>query len=745
MRYAVLAPVALFFSCYGLASDAQTTEDDDADVPRDVITVIGTRTERPISEVPVTVSVRTAEVLDEELTRDIADLVRYEPGVSVGGTASRFGLQGFTIRGIGGNRVLTVVDGVRVPEEFSFGPFLSARRDFVDIDSLERVEIARGPISSLYGSDALGGVVSFTTRGPRDLLQGDDRFYADGKLGWSSADQSTIARGTIAGGDQSFAGMLTVTQREGSETDNVGSLGGFGPAREQPDEQDLSSTSILGKLEWQVFDQHYLSLNVDLLTSDSDTRVLSDYGTVTRGTRINSRDATDERERSRVSLAYSASTESALADNLQATVYTQSSETTQLTEEARTPPGQPDQTRERRSIYEQDIDGVFAQASKDLQWGASGHRITYGIDYFETENASLRNGGTFALDGSSIPEFLPLPTRDFPLTTVKQTALFLQNEVSLMQDRLLLSPGVRYDRFDAAASADSIYLSGNPGAPMPADYEDSELTARFGAVYQLTEDWSVFGLYAEGFRAPPYDDVNVGFSNFIGGYKTIANPGLESERSRGIELGARWQSNRSSVSFNVFRTDFEDFIESFAIAPAFADSFGIDPADGLLTFQSVNREDVTIEGAELAAEFDLPLLRRLGEFRLRSAIAYADGEDEATGNPIETVEPLSGVFGLLYRSLDRRWGGELVLTLVESKDNGDIVDPMIRMPTDGYGVVDLLLFGKITDRMSLNAGLFNVGDKEYIRWIDTAGIGQDAAARFTQPGFNAAVNLQFVF
>ena len=138
----------------------QRDETDRASGEFSTITVVGTRTERTLKELAATISVVTGEDLEREITRDIADLVRYEPGVSVGGTGSRFGLSGFTIRGIGGNRVLTMVDGIRIPDEFSFGPFLSARRDFVDIDSLERAEIARGPISSLYGSDAIGGVVA---------------------------------------------------------------------------------------------------------------------------------------------------------------------------------------------------------------------------------------------------------------------------------------------------------------------------------------------------------------------------------------------------------------------------------------------------------------------------------------------------------------------------------------------------------------------------------------------------------
>ena len=303
---------------------------------------------------------------------------------------------------------------------------------------------------------------------------------------------------------------------------------------------------------------------------------------------------------------------------------------------------------------------------------------------------------------------------------------------------------MRYDRFDASTTADEIFLNGNPGAPVPEDYDADEVTARLGAVYSLNDEWSVYGLYAEGFRAPPYDDVNVGFTNFIGGYKTIASPDLESERSEGLELGVRYQSDNSALSVNVFQTDYDDFIASFAIAPQFLATGGVDPADGLLTFQSINLDKVTIEGAELSAEVGLGNWGGLGDFSLRSAIAYAEGEDN-DGAPSDSVEPLTGVFGLLYSSNDGNWGGELVWTVVEAKDESDIFDPDTRQPSDGYGVVDLLLYGSLTERVRFNVGLFNVGDKEFIRWVDTAGIGGDAARRFTQPGFNAAVNLRVEF
>ena len=86
----------------------------------ETVTVVGTKTEREIGDVAGALSIIAEDEIDRRMMRDIADLIKYEPGVSVAGTGERWGLSGFSIRGIGGNRVLTLVDGVQVPEEFSF-------------------------------------------------------------------------------------------------------------------------------------------------------------------------------------------------------------------------------------------------------------------------------------------------------------------------------------------------------------------------------------------------------------------------------------------------------------------------------------------------------------------------------------------------------------------------------------------------------------------------------------------------
>src|SRR5688572_29936395 len=133
----------------------------------DAVTVSATLSPASVRETPGTVSVVDAATIDRRLMTTVADLVAFEPGVYVETTVNRIGLNGFNIRGIGGNRVLTQVDGVDTSEQFDFGPF-NVHQFALDLDALKTAEIVRSAGSSLYGSDALGGVVSFFTRDPSE-------------------------------------------------------------------------------------------------------------------------------------------------------------------------------------------------------------------------------------------------------------------------------------------------------------------------------------------------------------------------------------------------------------------------------------------------------------------------------------------------------------------------------------------------------------------------------------------------
>ena len=723
----------------------------------ETVVVTATRTERPRDEVAATVSVVTDADIDAAVAQHIGDLVRFEPGVSVPGTGSRFGRSGFAIRGMGGNRVVTIVDGVRVAEAFSFGPFLNARRDFVDIESLARVEIARGPISSLYGSDALGGVVSLTTKRPRDYLRGERAFAGAFKGGYSGANGGAVASGSLAAGGRTLSGLLIYTRRAAEELGNQGNRGGTGLRRERPDPQSIDQDNITAKLVWAPSRTHTLTLGLERYTNNTETDLLSDYGIVLRDTTVDRSVAEDDRERQRISLRYEYEGDLPIADTLRFTAYQQDSETRQSTRENRTTPRRTRETRMRESLFEQDVRGGLLQLTKNLRTGGVSHRVTYGIDYYVTENAALRDGAAFDAAGAPQREFTPWPTRDFPLTQVTHQAAFAQDEITLFNGRLLLFPGVRYDKFSADVYADAVYRRGNPGVPEPVDYADSEVTATLGAVLSLREGISAHLRYSEGFRAPGFAEVNVGNTNVAFGYKTIANPGLASERSQGVESGLRIHGAWGTAGVVAFRNTYRNFIEPHAIAPAFVARRGVDPADGLITFQSVNRADVRISGWELNAE--VPLGERLA---LQASAAYARGKDTGSGKPLNSVEPLTAVIGLDYRPAKGNWGANVLWTLARGKDAADVnrgdvggadtrtaapsgLDLRFGPPPSGYGVVDVLAHWDIGERARLNAGLFNIGDKAYIRWADTVGIAADAPARFTQPGRNASLSLRVRF
>ena len=340
--------------------------------------------------------------------------------------------------------------------------------------------------------------------------------------------------------------MLLFTERDAHETDNKGTVADTGLRRERPDPQTLNTNNVVTKLSFTPGERHRLTLGLDRFDSETDTWVLSDYGIVSRGTTTDRRDAEDERIRTRLSLAYGYNGDLVFADQIQANLYSQRSETQQMTREDRTTPRAGAQSRSRMSFFDQHIDGAYIQFGKTIELGDTQHLLTYGTDFYRTDNAGLRNGATFDSSGAPVREFFPFPTRDFPPTEVEQVAVFLQDEIAFLDGRLLISPGVRYDSFDANATADPIFLSGNPGSPIPEDYKDAQVTAKIGAVYAFSDGVSAFARFSEGFRAPPYDDVNVGFTNFIGGYKTVFQP----QSSIGTEYRDRtWRSTAGSCRY----------------------------------------------------------------------------------------------------------------------------------------------------------------------------------------------------
>jgi hemoglobin/transferrin/lactoferrin receptor protein len=284
---------------------------------------------------------------------------------------------------------------------------------------------------------------------------------------------------------------------------------------------------------------------------------------------------------------------------------------------------------------------------------------------------------------------------------------------------------------------DAIFREDNPDTMVYGLSEDN-WSPKLGVLYNASDNLSLFAQYARGFRSPPFDDVNIGFTIPAFGFEAIPNPDLRPETSDGIELGTRYNGDYSFFSASAWYNDYEDLIESRV-------NLGVDPDTGLLTFQSLNRAEATIYGADLRYRVDLAgLSPMLDGFTMRANLAWARGDDDDRDEPLNTVDPAKAVLGLDYDHSNGRWGASLMLTGVASKDRvDDSMGPVFE--PDGYGVVDVFGFLRLGERSRLNWGVFNLSDKKYWVWSDVRSMpaGDPLLPYHTRPGRNVSVSLSF--
>ena len=163
------------------------------------------------------------------------------------------------------------------------------------------MEIIRGPASSLYGSDAIGGAVSFMTKDAADYLEAGDDAYARLKTGYDGADDSWSRSATLAARQGQVDGLLHLGRRDGQALDTFGGRSGIGAAREEANHQDYQANNLLAKLGWDYLDEDRLQLTYERYEDDADTRVLSEYSSTAT---VRTSDATDNTDRQRLSLQH---------------------------------------------------------------------------------------------------------------------------------------------------------------------------------------------------------------------------------------------------------------------------------------------------------------------------------------------------------------------------------------------------------------------------------------------------------
>ena len=712
-----------------------TTVEPQADAELE-ITVIGTRTRRALKDSPSTVSVQQRQDLDRNFVRNLGDTIRYEPGVSVDNRPTRAGNGSVNIRGIEGNRVLLLVDGIRLPDILGM---TNTNRNLVDFDCLKRIEILRGSASSLYGSDALGGVVAYTTKDPEDYLQGRN-ISQQVKATYIGASRNLSENIVLADQRGNISTSLCYTRQDGRETSNLGNI--------SANPQTVGGNNLVGKVAYQLNPQHQLILTGELFDRRTQTTVNSSLGALpgAPGQTVNrtSQTADDINARGRVSLGYTYNNPTgSLVQKLKSNIYYQNANTTEDSTELRTVSSAAGTSTRRRTpfnTFRQGILGGDIQLETNLGGNDLRQKLVYGVDLNVTDTSRSRNNTEFNLTTGTQTKNVggeTFPNRTFPNSKTTRFGVYLQDEIELANGRLSIIPAIRYDYYHLNPQVndpDFIRIGGR--VQDVKELTASAISPKVGVVYKLSPETSITAQYARGFRSPPYDDAAIAFTNFAQQYTVIPNANLKPETGDGFEIGIKTDGVSFKGSLVGFYNRYDNFIDTVQIGTASISG------QTLNQFQSQNIKGAEISGLEARGEYRFS--QQPGGFSLLASAALIKGNNLETNQPLDSIDPFKAVVGLRYRSSDERWGTELVTTLVSSKDRNTTPTGF---KTPGYTNFDLLSYYNFSPDTTLNIGLFNIFNTKYYHASDVRGVAATSSILdlYTQPGFSVAASLGIRF
>ena len=698
--------------------------------------VTADRNAQTLDKAAPNVSVVGRKTLNQASAQNLDDIVMYEPGVSVPSDNNRRGHAGINIRGIDGNRILMMVDGVRIPESYAGGGSNGAisGRDMVESDTLKQVDIVKGPYSALYGSDALGGVVNMVTLSPSDFVDEGKRGYFGLKHGYRSRDRSHGVTATVAGFHENAEGLLMLTRRQGHETENMGSDTNYSTARTATNPQKNNAYNILAKGNIGN-ERHRLETLNEQYYHANDTVLANSLGSQSRGPvtiATSESNARDRIRRQRIEAGYRYTGEGRLKEaNL--TAYQQKLRTeddavdVSITRMGARQLG--NSTRYSDYGFNQTIRGLNGRSVWEFD-GAVKQTVVAGAEYKYTETARPRDSLTVDnLNGavSKVYAGSTYPNKTFPDSKRKTFSVYAQDSLTF-GNGIVLTPALRYEKDKLNTSTDQAYLNANPDGTATR-FNDSALTPSLRLSVPMGEQFTGFATYSQGFRTPPFDSATMAFANTTYGYAVIPNANLKSERSNSFELGMKFKNERARAQVTAFYNRYRNFINRTEIGTS---TVGRRP---IIQYQYQNLDHVKTYGAEASAAYKF-----LPGWQVSGSIAWMRGEQQ-DGKPLDSAYPLNGVLGLDYTQEKWGVGTKLRWSKKHSRVSSDTV-----FQEPGYGVWDVGAWYKPFKNLEIGANIYNVGNKKYWQHADVAGMSRTSVMDlYTETGRNFAATVQLKF
>lgn len=669
----------------------------------DAVVVSATGYEQKITEAPASISVISAEELAEKSYSNLAEALSDVEGVDIGQGTGKTGGLNISIRGMPREYTLILIDGRRQNAAGNVTPngFDETSTSFMPpLSAIERIEVIRGPMSTLYGSDAMGGVINIITKKVADEWAGSitlDHTFQENRDYGDAGKATFYTSGPLVNGLLGLQVRGSVYDREASDLmfDNDSAVSKRGPS---PVEGRINTLG--GRLTFTPHDDHDFSLDYERSRQvyNNDEGQLGNLDAKPDG-RIYGYDDELRFERDQFALTHTGrlsfgTWDSSLMHNKTETI-------------GRTIPGKNSGGDFGKPVPA--VPSAIVGDDRELETTnlvfdtklvapvGDSHTLTVGGQWWKAEMT----------DGYAGEDF-----------EQKTWALFAENEW-LLRDDLALTLGARYDDHEAFG-----------GHISPRSY----------LVWNANYNWTLKGGISKGYKTPSLNDLHDGVNGATGqgAVTTIGNPDLDPEESTNYEVGAYFD-NLSGFNANVtlFYNEFKDKI---ANGDPVAHPLCAGNVDGTCT-QKVNIDEAETYGLELAARWQFT-----PAWAISANYTYTDSEQksgENKGLPLtNTPEHLANV-KLDWQAADRltlwlkgEYRGERARFTSKyenlSAENQALFDAVGDL--DAYTVFHLGGTFRAAENVTFTAVIYNLFDKDFLKgefYTDNTGSTQ-WASKYTQ-------------
>ena len=651
--------------------------------------------EQLVKDASASITVLTAEKLNEKSYTSITDAIKNVPGVYINSEYGSGGeSEGISIRGMAVTETLYLVDGKPLTNGRNFGRAAGTAGQanglnnmLPPISMIERIEIVRGPASSLYGGNALGGVINIITKKATKEWTGsfNTEYLApdsSNKVGDNKLATNVFTQGPLIDNLLALQLSASYTKKDG------------GGIRPNPTVANPNATTVVNGRENKNIGGKFI------LTPNDENDISAEYKYSEQKTILAPGVAETVSNTSPYTKDIYTLSHDGRYGNLTMSTYYQAEETNK------------EGITADRDIIEKN--NVFNHQST---YALGEHILTFGGQY-KTEE--------FRDAGQTLAAKTGLKKIDRWLA-----AIFAEAEWSVLDD-LAVTTGLRYN--------DDELFGGH-------------LSPRIYGVYHLSDNWTVKGGVTTGYSQPTLTSATEGWAQPYGSGLWLGNPDLEPEKSVNYEAGLHYEDKDLGLTSSVvlFQTDYKNRIAANRICtPTTVGSskVGCEQWDILGNRNFVNRyenlADAQMKGVELATSYDILENLQTGASYTYTTSEIKEGifnkgmpsEVDYSGKPLNKSPKHMFNLTLDYQPTTKwnlwgQWNYRGKSADYLTFDHGTQLKP----ETPAYSTVDLGVVYKATKDLSFKAGVYNVANKQ----ITNADYGITLDGR----RYNVAMNLKF--